>query len=137
MRRFIAIASAAVIMLATAAPAGAAVAKVNAAKKAVAWDDVDIDDGTNYALCTVYVLDWLDNPYVRLWCIGDRGDGRAWVRVRVPGVRGDVTRVRVTATGDCNRQEVRWRKRRSTVLVTVSVTAEANCEVRTVRVRHT
>jgi hypothetical protein len=137
MRRFIAIASAAIITLATAAPASAAVAKVNAAKKAVAWDDVDIDDGAHWARCTVYVLDWLDDPYVRLWCIGDRGDGRAWVRVRVPGVRGDVTRVRVSATGDCNRKEVRWRKRRSTVLVTVSVTAEANCEVRTVRVRHT
>lgn len=136
MRRFIAIASAAVITLATASPASAAVTKVNAAKKAVAWDDVDVN-GSHYARCVVYVLDWLDDPYVRLWCDGDRGYGRAWVRIRVPGVRGDVTRVRVAATGDCNRKEVSWRKRRSTVLVTVSVTADDNCEVRTVKVRHT
>ena len=137
MRRLIAIVSAAVITLATATPASAAVVKVNAAKKAVAWDDVDVDNDQHWARCTVYVLDWVDDPYVRLWCIGDRGHGSAWVRVRVPGVRGEVTRVRVTGTGDCSTQEIRWRKRGSTVLVKVSVTAEDNCEVRTVRVRYT
>ena len=79
MQRLIAIIGAVVITLATATPASAEVAKVNAAKKAVAWDDVDVDDGEQYARCTVYVLDWLDNPYVRLWCIGDRGSGSAWV----------------------------------------------------------
>ena len=57
--------------------------------------------------------------------------------VKVPGVRGEVTRVRVAATGDCNTKEIRWRKRGSTVLVKVSITAENNCEVRTVRVRYT
>jgi hypothetical protein len=136
LKKLIAIVSAAVIALATAAPASAAVEKVNAAKKAVAWDDVDVDDGEHWARCTVYVLDWLDAPYVRLWCIGDRGQGEAWVRVRVPGVRGDVTRVRVASTGDCSTKEIKWRKRRSTVIVTVSVTAEDNCEIRTVRVRY-
>jgi hypothetical protein len=137
MRRLIAVVSAAVITLATATPASAAVVKVNAAKKAVASDDVDVDNDEHWARCTVYVLDWLDDPYVRLWCIGDRGHGSAWVRVRVPGVRGEVTRVRVTSTGDCSTHDIRWRKRGSTVLVKVSVTAEDNCEVRTVRVRYT
>ena len=136
MKRLVAILGAAVITLATAAPASAGVVKVNAAKKAVASDDVDVDDGEHYALCTVYVLDWVDNPYVRLWCNGDRGYGEAWVRVKVPGVRGEVTRVRVTGTGDCNTMETKWRKRRATVLVKIWVTAEDNCEVRAVRVRY-
>ena len=113
-----------------------AVANVNAAKRAVAWDDVDVDNGGHYARCTVYVLDWLDDPYVRLWCTGDRGQGTAWVRVSVPGVRGNVTRVSASLTGDCNTNEISWRKRGSTVLVKISVSADANCEVRTVRVRY-
>ena len=137
MQRPIAIVGATVIKPATAAPASAVVARVNSAEEAVAWDDVDVDNDEHYARCTVYVLDWLDNPYVRLWCIGDRGSGSAWVRVKVPGVRGEVTRVRVAATGDCTTKEIRWRKRGSTVLVKVSITAEDNCEVRTVRVRYT
>ena len=109
---------------------------MNAAKRAVAWDDVDVDNGGHYARCTVYVLDWLDDPYVRLWCTGDRGQGTAWVRVSVPGVRGNVMRVSASLTGDCNTNEISWRKRGSTVLVKISVSADANCEVRTVRVRY-
>ena len=123
-------------LLLAAFPAEAAVKRVNAATHAVKWDDVDVDDGEHYSLCTVYVLHWLDDPYVRLWCIGDVGYGKAWVRVKVPGVRGEVRRVRVATTGDCAPQDIRWRKRRAKVLVTVSVAAEANCEVRTVRVRY-
>lgn len=119
-----------------AAPAEGAVKKVNAATNAVKWDDVDVNNSEHYALCTVYVLDWLDDPYVLLWCIGDEGYGKAWVRVKVPGVKGKVRRVRVETTGDCRGMDVRWRKRRSRVLVNLSVSAESNCKVRTVRIRY-
>lgn len=135
MKRMLIGTLASVVVLA-AVPAEAAVKRVNAAENAVRWDAEDVDDGEHFVLCDVFVLDFGDDPYVGLSCFGDDGFGEAWVRVKVPGVKGKVRRVRVAHTGDCSTLEVDWRKRRSKVLVTASVTAEADCELRTVRVRY-
>lgn len=137
MKRIIVAATTAAALGISAVPASAAVTKVNAAKNAVAWDSEDVDTDEAFVLCDVYVQDFGDDPYVSLACFGTEGYGRAWVRVKVPGVRGRVTRVRAGTTGDCDGREITWRKRRTKVLVTVAVTAESECEVRAIRVRST
>lgn len=123
-------------LLFTAAPAQAAVKEVNAGVNAVAWDADYVWDGEHFARCDVLVDDFGDDPRVDLSCDGDAGYGTAWVRVRVSAVRGKVTRVRAELTGDCSNRNVSWKKKRSKVLVTVSIHADTNCEVRAIRVRY-
>ena len=123
-------------LLFTAAPAQAAVKEVNAGVNAVAWDADYVWDGEHFARCDVLVDDFGDDPRVDLSCDGDAGYGTAWVRVRVSAVRGKVTRVRADLTGDCSNRNVSWKKKRSKVLVTVSIHADTNCEVRAIRVRY-
>lgn len=136
MRRIAALGLAAALLLA-AAPAEAAVREVNAGLNAVAWDEQYFWDGEHFAVCDVYVYNWGDDPRVDLTCDGDEGYGKAWVRVRVSAVRGKVTRVRAELTGDCSSRDVSWKKKRSKVLVTVSIHADSDCEVRAIRVRYT
>lgn len=88
MGRALAATSALVILIVLAPMAEAARVKVNAAINAVAWDAEDVDTDEAFALFDVFVLDFGDDPYVGLTCFGDEGYGRAWVRVKVPGVRG-------------------------------------------------
>jgi len=76
-----------------------------------------------------------DDPFVLLSCLGDDGVGEAWARVRVAGVQGHVNRVGAAMTGDCRPRDLRWRKRGSAVLVTISLTADTDCQIRTVHVR--
>ncbi|HEX5951356.1 MAG TPA: hypothetical protein VFZ96_10155 [Actinomycetota bacterium] len=124
-------------VLFAAVPAQAQTTKVNAAVNAVAWDDEGVDADGVLAVCSVFVNDRGEDPYVSLLCRGDEGYGLAWVKVKVPGVKGKVTSVRVAHTGDCTDLSIDWRKRRTNVLVTVSITAENACVLRTVRVRST
>jgi hypothetical protein len=138
MKRIATLGLAAALLLALAAiPAQAAVKEVNAGVNAVAWDEEFVWDGQNFAACDVRTYDWGDDPRVDLSCNGDPGYGSAWVRVRVPGVRGKVTGVRAELTGDCsNNRNVSWKKKRSKVLVTVSIHADPFCQVRTIRVSY-
>jgi hypothetical protein len=136
MRRIAAL-GLAVALLLVAASAEAAVKKVNAGLNAVAWDATYVWDGQHIAVCDVLVYDWGDDPRVHLWCDGDEGYGKAWVRVRISAVRGKVTRVRADLTGDCSNRNVSWKKKRSKVLVTVKIHADSDCEVREIRVRYT
>lgn len=123
--------------LLSAGPTEAAVKKVNAALNAVAWDAVDVDDGVIRAYCDVNIVDTGDDPHVRLTCFGTEGYGKAWVRVKVPGVKGKVTRVRAATSAFCSGKKVTWKKRPNRVLVTVSVRAGSNCDVGTISVRST
>jgi hypothetical protein len=138
MRRLAVLGLAAALLLALAAtPAQAAVKEVNAGVNAVAWDEEFFWDGQHYARCDVHTYNWGDDPRVDLSCDGAEGYGTAWVRVRVPGIRGKVTGVRAELTGDCsNNRNVSWKKKRSKVLVTVSIHADAFCQVRTIRVSY-
>jgi hypothetical protein len=136
MRHIAALGLAAALLLAAAPPAEAAVKEVNAGVNAIAWDEQFVWDGAHYAVCDVMVYDWGDDPRVDLACRGDQGYGTAWVRVRIPAVRGKVTGVRADLTGDCSPSDVSWKKRRAKVLVTVSVHADSDCEVRAIRVRY-
>lgn len=138
MKRIAALGLAAALLLALAAiPAQAAVKEVNAGVNAVAWDEEFVWDGQHYAQCDVQTYNWGNDPRVDLSCDGAEGYGTAWVRVRVPGVRGKVTGVRAELTGDCtNNRNVSWKKKRSKVLVTVSIHADAFCQVRTIRVSY-
>jgi len=120
----------------TAAPAQAAVKEVNAGVNAVAQDADYVWDGQHFARCQVLVYDWGDDPRVDLVCHGDAGYGTAWVRIRVSAVTGKVTGVRAELTGDCSNRNVSWKKKRSKVLVTVSIHADTHCEVRAIRVRY-
>jgi hypothetical protein len=135
MKPFLAVGCFALI-LGLAAPANAEVSSANAARDAVASGSEDVDTDEAFASCGVRLLVWGDDPFAILSCIGDEGVGEAWVRVRVPEVRGRVTRVSAAKTEDCSPSDLTWRKRRSVVRVTISVTANADCQIRTVRVRY-
>jgi hypothetical protein len=135
MRRLVAVACFA-LTLSLAAPARADVSRINAARGAVAWDSRDVDTDEAFASCGVRVQLYGDDPFVILSCLGDEGVGEAWVRVRVTEVRGHVTSVRAAMTGDCSPRDLRWRKARSVVRVTISVTANTDCQIRTIRVRY-
>ena len=124
------------LTLSLAAPANAEVSRVNAALAAVAWDAEGVDTDEAFASCAARVLYYGHDPFVILTCQGDDGYGEAWVRVKVPEVRGHVTGVSAGMTGDCSPRDLRWRKRRAIVLVTISVTADTDCQIRAVRVRY-
>lgn len=135
MKRLVAVVCFA-LTLCSAAPAIADVSRVNAARSAVAWGSRDVDTDDAFASCGARLQNYGDDPFVILSCFGDEGVGEAWVRVRVPEVRGRVTGVSAAMTEDCSPSDLTWRKRRSIVRVTISVTANADCQIRTVRVRY-
>jgi hypothetical protein len=134
MKRLLAVACFA-LTLGQAAPASAEVSTINAARGAVASGSEDVDTDDAFASCGVRVQLYGDDPFVILSCLGDEGVGRAWVRVAVPGVHGQVTSVRAAMTGDCSPRDLRWRKQGTVVRVTISVTANTDCQIREVRVR--
>jgi hypothetical protein len=68
-----------------------------------------------FASCGARLQTYRDDPFVTLSRLGDEGVGEAWVRVRVPEVRGRVTRVSAAKTEDCSPSDLTWRKRRSIV----------------------
>ena len=111
-------------LVSIATPAQAASVKVNAADNAVAWDSTD--------LCSVNVDDTYDHE-VNLWCIDH---GTAWVRVKVPGVRGHVTRVLANGDGDCSGKSLTYTKVRTVVRVTIEHSGDFDCVYTNVTVRY-
>jgi hypothetical protein len=113
-----------VVIISTATAALAARVRVNAADNAVRWDSTD--------LCDVVVDDYLDHT-VNLYCFGE---GRAYVVVRVPGVRGRVTRVIARGEGDCSGKEITYRKRGDVVRVKILHRGDFDCTYADVIVRY-
>lgn len=123
MRRSL-IAAAALGLLAIATPAWAASAKVNAGDDAIAWGSTE--------LCRVYV-DYIYEHKVNLWCADH---GTAWVKVRVPGVDGHVTRVKANGDGDCSGKQITFTKRGNVVKVKITHTGVFDCTYTSVVVRY-
>jgi hypothetical protein len=124
LRRSLVVVLTLVVVISTATVALAARVRVNAADNAVRWDSTEF--------CDVIVDDYFDHT-VELYCFGE---GRAYVIVRVPGVRGRVTRVIAQGEGDCSGKEITWRKRDSVVRVKILHRGDFDCTYTDVIVRY-
>jgi hypothetical protein len=83
--------------------------------------------------CGVIVDDYLEME-VNAYCFGG---GHTWVKVRVPGVDGNVTRVSVQRRGDCSDLSVTYRKNGDNVTVKIAESGDFDCYYKRVIVRHT
>ena len=124
MRRAVLLAGLITLFLATlASPAHAAQVSVLASENVSRYDSTD--------LCGVFIDDYDDNE-VNAVCFGE---GRTWVKVRVPGVDGDVNLVKVTRRGDCSGIAITYSKRGDVVTVKITETGEFDCYYKRVTVR--
>jgi hypothetical protein len=80
----------------------------------------------------VYV-DHIYTHTVDLWCVDH---GTAWVKVKVPGVDGHVTRVSANGDGDCSGRQITFTKRGNVVKVKITHTGDFNCTYTWVVVRY-
>lgn len=123
-RRILAIGTIVAVIGLTAIPAQAARVRVNAADNAVRWDSTES--------CDVFVDDVFAHT-VNLWCFVE---GRAWVVVRVPGIKGKVTRVIANGEGDCSGKRVTYRKRGDVVRVKILHRGDFDCTYGDIVVRY-
>lgn len=124
MRKLLATALAVSFLVVSASPAWAGRARVLAGDAAIAWDSGD--------LCGVFAHDYGDHD-VELYCVSS---GSAWVKIRVPGVQGAVTRVVANGDGDCSGKSVTYVKRGTVVKVKIRHTGDFDCTYTAIVVRY-
>ncbi|HET7236349.1 MAG TPA: hypothetical protein VFK59_07945 [Actinomycetota bacterium] len=124
--RYVRILAPAVVFTALmATPASAAQVSVLASENVTLYDDPG-------EYCGVFVDDYDDNE-IEAYCLDE--NGHTWVKVRVPGVDGAVTSVKVTRRGDCSGVDIGYRKRGDVVTVKIDERGEFDCYYKRVVVR--